>query len=178
MQTAVTLSGQTVWTIRQTARHKAFLTVLFYVCVCTCVCAFMCVRLCVCVRTCVSRVMDADYTHTLHQSTYYTLHAWIHTGTLRIDTHKHTHTHTYTHLHTHKHTHTHTYAHLHTHIHMYMHVCTQIHTLFVSAPECRDIETVLYDRTSVRMYVFSELCSIFQYVIKRWLRALQLSRSR
>jgi len=41
--------------------------------------------------------------------------------------------------------------------------------IFVSAPECRDIETALYDHTSV----FSELCSIFQYVIKRWLRALQ-----
>ena len=26
-------------------------------------------------------------------------------------------------------------------------------------------------RHSVRTYVFSELCSIFQYVIKRWLRA-------
>ena len=58
-------------------------------------------------------------------------------------------------------------------------------TGFVSAPECRDIETALYDRPSVspsvhqsvRMYVFSELCSIFQYVIKRWLRALQLSGS-
>jgi len=45
---------------------------------------------------------------------------------------------------------------------------------FVSAPECRDIETALYDRTSV----FSELCSIFQYVIKRWLRALQLQCSK
>ena len=44
---------------------------------------------------------------------------------------------------------------------------------FVSAPECRDIETAWYDRT----YVFSELCSIFQYVIKRWLRALQLKRT-
>jgi len=30
----------------------------------------------------------------------------------------------------------------------------------------------------VRTYVFSVLCSIFQYVIKRWLRALQLSGSR
>ena len=49
---------------------------------------------------------------------------------------------------------------------------------FVSAPECRDIETVLYDHTSVRTYIFSVLCSIFQYVIKRWLRALQLSGSR
>ena len=47
--------------------------------------------------------------------------------------------------------------------------------VFVSAPECRDIETALYYRTSVRTYVFSELCSIFQYVIKLWLRALQLS---
>jgi len=45
---------------------------------------------------------------------------------------------------------------------------------FVSAPECRDIETALYDLTSVRTYVFSVLCSIFQYVIKRWSRALQL----
>ena len=35
-----------------------------------------------------------------------------------------------------------------------------------------------YVRTYVRTYVFSELCSIFQYVIKRWLRALQLSGSR
>jgi len=42
---------------------------------------------------------------------------------------------------------------------------------FVSAPECRDIETALYDHT----YVFSVLCSIFQYVIKQWLRTLQLS---
>ena len=50
--------------------------------------------------------------------------------------------------------------------------------IFVSAPECRDIETALYDRTSVRTYVFSELCSIFQYVIKRWLHELQLSGSR
>ena len=50
--------------------------------------------------------------------------------------------------------------------------------VFVSAPECRDIETALYDRTSVRPYVFSVLCSIFQYAIKRWLRALQLSGSR
>jgi len=31
------------------------------------------------------------------------------------------------------------------------------------------IETALYDRTYVRTYVFSELCSIFRYVIKRWL---------
>jgi len=35
-----------------------------------------------------------------------------------------------------------------------------------------------YVRTYVRSYVFSELCSIFQYVIKWWLRALQLSGSR
>ena len=55
--------------------------------------------------------------------------------------------------------------------------CKSKHCLFVSAPECRDIETVLYNRTSVRTYVFSVLCSIFQYVIKRWLRTLQLSRS-
>jgi len=47
-------------------------------------------------------------------------------------------------------------------------------TIFVSAPECRDIETALYDRT----YVFSVLCSIFQYIIKQWLRVLQLSGSR
>ena len=48
--------------------------------------------------------------------------------------------------------------------------------VFVSAPECRDIETALYERVRpyVRTYVFSELCSIFQYVIKRSLRALQL----
>ena len=32
----------------------------------------------------------------------------------------------------------------------------------------------LYDRT----YVFSVLCSIFHYVIKQWLHALQLSGSR
>ena len=38
----------------------------------------------------------------------------------------------------------------------------------------RSAETALYDCT----YIFSELCSIFQYVIKRWLRALQLSGSR
>jgi len=51
----------------------------------------------------------------------------------------------------------------------------------VSAPECWDIETALYDspsvRPSVRTYVFSELNSIFQYVIKLWLRAQQLSGS-
>ena len=63
---------------------------------------------------------------------------------------------------------------------------SSIEGFFVSAPECRDIETALYDRTSVRAYVrtyvrtyvFSELCSIFQYVITRGLRALQLSGSR
>ena len=47
-----------------------------------------------------------------------------------------------------------------------------ITSLSVSAPKCRDIETALYDRTSVCTYVFSELCSIFQYVIKRWLHSL------
>ena len=45
--------------------------------------------------------------------------------------------------------------------------------VFVSAPECQDIEAVLYDRT----YVFSVLCSLFQYVIKLWLRELQLGGS-
>jgi len=37
---------------------------------------------------------------------------------------------------------------------------SQCGIVFVSAPECRDIETVLYDCT----YVFSVLCSKFQYV--------------
>jgi len=32
-------------------------------------------------------------------------------------------------------------------------------------------------RPYICTYVFSELCSIFQYVIKRWLHVLQLSRS-
>jgi len=33
----------------------------------------------------------------------------------------------------------------------------------------------LYDHTFILMYVFSVLCSIFQYIIKQWLRVLQLS---
>ena len=35
--------------------------------------------------------------------------------------------------------------------------------LFVSAPECRDIETVLYDRTSVHTYVRTSLANCVQY---------------
>ena len=50
--------------------------------------------------------------------------------------------------------------------------------IFVSAPECQDIETALYDHMFICMYIFSVLCSIFQYVIKQWLHTLELSGSR
>ena len=56
----------------------------------------------------------------------------------------------------------------------------QSKTVFVSAPECRDIETALYDRTSVRAYVRTYVrtsLAYISYVIKRWLRALQLKQS-
>ena len=56
----------------------------------------------------------------------------------------------------------------------------QTSVVFVFAPECRDIETALYDGPSVRpsvrpsvcTYVFSVLCSIFHKVV---VGALQLS---
>jgi len=54
-------------------------------------------------------------------------------------------------------------------IHWLVLICGTLN--FVSAPECRDIETALYDHTYVRTYVFSVLCSIFQYVIKVVARA-------
>jgi len=67
----------------------------------------------------------------------------------------------------------------------YAYICGHNHkvklrnlTVFVSAPECRDIEMALYDRTSVHTYVFSKLCSIFQYVIKRWVRAAAKRKQR
>ena len=52
--------------------------------------------------------------------------------------------------------------------------CLADFCLGTGVPRHRDGVVRPYVRTYVRTYVFSELCSIFQYVIKRWLRALQL----
>jgi len=57
--------------------------------------------------------------------------------------------------------------------------CILLHfCLGTGMPRHRDRIVRPYVHTYIRMYVFSVLHSIFQYVIKRWLRVLQLSGSR